>query len=282
LFDRYEFTVVGKNEPQSGYFLGDFQKSTPHGKEIELRLASIKLLRDAPTSDQIGFGYRTKFLVNGHVDPLATKAEEDYWRGRRTSRINRIAKAIKYIKNAVRLSELKEVYYTFIHDDKTLRYKANKPIKLLTGAGKKMVPHEKPLSLSQFTNLDIDKAKELGGTMANLTSTMKRAKGTEAPTNQGGGSDRLEGQKGDPSVEQLEAWVNAFNSANDPGEKGEHKVKANLYHSKIMGYFNKQGAEADERLLDFRDYVATQNEILGHFLPRINKIEEVKARKDAA
>jgi hypothetical protein len=269
LFDRYEFTVVGKNEPQKGYFLGDFQKSTPHGKEIEERLSSIKLLREAPTSEQIKFDYRTKFLVNGHVDPIAVKAEEDYWRGRRTSRINRIAKAIKYIKNAIRIqTELKEVYYAFVHEDKTLRYKANKPIKLLTGAGKKMVPYEKPLSLSQFTNLDVDKARELGGTMSNLTSTLKRAPAKEDPnkTNQGGGAALLEGPTADTVTkpEWIEAHMNNWNSAYI-GETEEEKKIAALNTAKLMAYLNKQGKEGAERRATFRDCVDSQQSILAHY-----------------
>jgi hypothetical protein len=281
LFDRYEFTVVGKNEPQKGYFLGDFQKSTPHGKEIEERLSSIKLLRDAPTSEQIKFDYRTKFLVGGHIDPIAVKAEEDYWRGRRTSRINRIAKAIKYVKNAIRIqTELKEVYYTFVHDDKTLRYKANKPIKLLTGAGKKMVPYDKPLSLSQFTNLDVDKARELGGTMNNLTSTLKRTPGTEDKnkTNQGGGAALLEGPTADTVTkpEWIEAHMNNWNSAYI-GETEEERKVASLNASKFMAYLNKQGKEGAERRATFRDYVDSLQTILAHY----GKMLEQDA-KDAA
>jgi len=281
LFDRYEFTVVGKNEPQKGYFLGDFQKSTPHGKEIEDRLASIKLLRDAPTSEQIKYDYRTKFLVNGHIDPIAVKAEEDYWRGRRTSRINRIAKAIKYIKVAIGIqTELKEVYYSFIHEDKTLRYKANKPLKLLTGAGKKMVPYEKPLSLSQFTNLDVEKARELGGTMSNLTSTLKRAPGTEDKnkTNQGGGAALLEGPTADTVTkpEWIEAHMNNWNSAYI-GETDEERKVASLNASKFMAYLNKQGKEGAERRATFRDYVDSLQTILAHY----GKMLEQDA-KDAA
>jgi hypothetical protein len=278
-FDRYEWHDQNGTK-HKGYFLGDLHDSTPEGRQIKLRLETIKLMKVDPTSNKIGYDYRTMFLVNGHVDPHKRDAEEQYLRNRRTSRINRMARAIKYIMNAARLPELKNVTYTFVHEEKEKRYRANKPIKLLSGSGKKMVPYEKNLSLSQFCNLRIDEALRLGGSMANLTGTMKRVK-QDTPDAQGGGTDKLEGQKGDPSVEQIEAWVNAFNSANDPGEKGEFKIKADLYHSKIMSHFNKQGSEADERLLDFRDYVATQNEILAHFLPRINKIEEKKAKDSA-
>lgn len=277
-FDRYEFTVQGKNEPAKGYFLGDYQASTPHGREIEERLAAIKLLRADPTSTKIGFDYRTKFLVNNHIDPLKVIAEEQYWRNRRTARINRIARAIKYIKNAVRLQELKDVTYTFVHDenDKERRYKANKPIKLLTGSGKKMVPYEKPLSLSQFVNLRIDEALRLGGTMNNLIGTLKRQT-PDGATKQGGGAEKLEGPKGTPTPEWMEAHMNNFNTA-FMGETEEEKKVAAINSSKFMSYLNQQGPAADERVETLRDYVDTLQSILAHYGPRLEQIAKRKAK----
>lgn len=280
-FDRYEFTVHGKNEPEKGYFLGDFQASTPHGREIEQRLDAIKLLRADATSQKIGFDYRTKFLVNNHVDPVKVAAEEQYWRNRRTARINRISRAIKYIKNAVRLHELKDVTYTFVQDNKDDRYKANKPIKLLTGTGKKMVPYEKPLSLSQFINMRVDEALRLGGTMNNLIGTMKRNKPTDKKTQQGGGSDKLEGPTADTvtKTEWIEAHMNNWNSAYI-GESEEERKVASLNTAKFMSYLNKQGPEGAERRATFRDYVDSLQTILAHYAKQLE--EDAKKQAKAA
>jgi hypothetical protein len=281
-FDRYEFSIAGQNEPGKGYFLGDFQKSTPHGKEIEQRLDAIKILRADATSNKIGFDYRTKFLVNGHVDPIKVAAEEQYWRNRRTARINRLARTIKYIKNAIGLSTLKDVSYTFVQDDKERRFRANKPIKLMQGTGKKTVPYDKPLSLSQFCNFRIDEALKLGGTMNNLIATLKREPATPVPgaaaTQQGGGTDRLEGQKGVPSPEQVEAFTSMLVLGLVPGSDPADKVKVSLYESKLMSYFNQEGPEGDERVETLRDAADALQQLVAHYAPRLAKIAERKAK----
>jgi len=266
-FDRYTWNDQNGTE-HKGYFMGDLHDSTPEGKNIKARLDAIKLMKADPTNLKIGFDYRTMFLVNGHVDPHKRDAEEQYLRNRKTSRINRMARAIKYIVNAVRLSELKGIGYSFVHDDKERRYRANKPILLLSGIGtKKAVPYEKNLSLSQFCNMRIDEALRLGGTMANLVGTLKRHK-AEGATKQGGGSDKLEGQKGVPSPEQLEAFSSMFVLGMDNP----------MYRSTIMSYLNQTGPDADERLETFRDFVAELNAIASHYANRLEKIATLKAK----
>lgn len=268
--DRYEWHDQS-GTPHPGYFMGDVHSSTPGGREIEQRLDAIKLLKADPTSTKIAFGYRTQFLVGTTIDPIKRDAEEQYLRNRRTSRINRMARAVKYIHNAVGLHTLKDVHYTFVQDTDDRRLRANKPIKLLTGSGKKMVPHDKPLSLSQFVNMRIDVALKLGGTMANLIGTMKRSKKGDGATAQGGGKEALEGPKGTPTPEWMEAHMNNWNTA-FIGESEDEKKIATLNTAKFMSYLNKTGPDADERLENFRDYIDSLNSIYEHYIPRLADI----------
>lgn len=275
-FDRYEW-IDQSGTPHPGYFMGDLHDSTPEGSDIRARLEAIKLLKADPTSSKIGFGYRTAFLVNNHIDPVKRDSEEQYLRNRKTSRINRMTRAIKYIMNAARLKELKDVTYTFVQDEKEKRYRANKPIKLLTGSGKKTVPHDRPLSLSQFINMRIDEAIRLGGTMANLLGTMKRNKPSDAATKQGGGKDALEGPKGTPTPEWMEAHMNNFVTAY-MGETEEEKKIASINTSKLMSYLNKPGPATDELIETLRDYADIIQSILAHYGPRLEQIAKRKAK----
>jgi hypothetical protein len=254
--DRYTFTDRATGNEHKGHFVGDIHDSTPHGIEIKERLAAIRLLDDDPTSGKVGFGYKTKFLTNGNIDTLKVEAEKRYWLGRRTSRINRIGRAIKFIQVVTRLhDDLKDVAYFFLHDDRSQRYRSNKPVKLTSGSGKKSV-NIGPFGLSQVLALKIDEAIRNGGTLAALHATLKRKKKTDAATQQGGGKDKEGvGQALIVNAKQVEQMTNALVlSFNDEG--GDR-----LLASLMADLQDAKSPEGKERILTFCEAVKWLSEI---------------------
>lgn len=180
--------VTGK--PIKGRWLNHFVDATPRGSALSDRLAMVKAL--IRREDIRGVPEDLEKIKDNAVklDGVLRDTVAD-----RAGHINRVGRAIAYWQHKTRASEELPKVRVRLADGNDLHASArrNKPIELCnveknTTTGEVELIAAPRITLTKFLNMDIDKAKASGGTVAALEATSKRGtknKGT-SPTAENG------------------------------------------------------------------------------------------------